>query len=36
VPFGYSDAPIESLDPSHIIRHFDELTPELAHLLIDR
>lgn len=36
VPFGYSDAPIESFDPSHIIRHFDELTPELALSLIDR
>ncbi|CAN7470964.1 phosphoglycolate phosphatase [Rhizobium sp. LjRoot30] len=36
VPFGYSDAPIESFDPGHIIRHFDELTPELAFSLIDR
>ncbi|WP_457585963.1 HAD family hydrolase [Ensifer canadensis] len=30
VPFGYSDVPIESLEPTLIIRHFDELTPELV------
>lgn len=30
VPFGYSDVPIESLEPTVIIRHFDELTPALV------
>ena len=29
VPFGYSDVPIESLEPSRIIQTFDELAPEL-------
>ncbi len=36
VPFGYSDAPIESFEPDHIIHHFDELTPQLARDLIRR
>lgn len=30
VPFGYSDVPIEQLNPTHIISHFSELTPELV------
>jgi phosphoglycolate phosphatase len=30
VPFGYCDVPIETLQPDYIIRHFDELTPELV------
>lgn len=34
VPFGYSDVPVESLSPTHIIAHFDELTPELVGRLI--
>lgn len=34
VPFGYSDVPVETLNPSHIIQHFDELTPELVASLI--
>lgn len=34
VPFGYSDVPVESLSPTHIIAHFDELTPELVEKLI--
>ena len=25
VPFGYTDVPIETLEPDHVIRHFDEL-----------
>jgi phosphoglycolate phosphatase len=34
VPFGYSDVPVESLEPDRVIRHFDELTPELVERLI--
>ncbi len=34
VPFGYSDVPIESLSPTTIITHFDELTPALVESLI--
>ena len=37
VPFGYSDVPIQTLDPTVMIEHFDELTPELVRsLLTDR
>lgn len=37
VPFGYSDVAIEALEPTHIIRHYDELTPALiADLLAAR
>ncbi len=36
VPFGYSDVPVESLQPDHLIRHFDELTPQLVERLIAR
>jgi phosphoglycolate phosphatase len=36
VPFGYSDVPVESLDPTVVIRHFDELTPTLVNDLFDR
>ncbi|UVC11481.1 phosphoglycolate phosphatase [Rhizobium sp. TH2] len=37
VPFGYSDVPIQTLDPTLMIEHFDELTPELVgSLLADR
>ena len=35
VPFGYSDVPIESLQPTHIIKTFSELTPALVDELID-
>ena len=34
VPFGYSDVGIETLNPSHIIAHFDELTPALVESLL--
>ncbi len=34
VPFGYSDVAIETLQPDHIIQHFDELTPELVATLL--
>jgi phosphoglycolate phosphatase len=34
VPFGYSDVPVETLQPTHIISHFDELTPELVLRLL--
>jgi phosphoglycolate phosphatase len=34
IPFGYSDVPVETLDPDHIIAHFDELTPELVDRLL--
>lgn len=34
VPFGYSDVPIETLNPTVMISHFDELTPELVTRLI--
>lgn len=30
VPFGYSDTPVEALGATCVIRHFDELTPELV------
>lgn len=36
VPFGYSDAPIEDLNPDRIIQHFDELTPELVEAMLKR
>ena len=35
VPFGYSDVPVESLEPTKIIGHFDELTPELVSALLE-
>ncbi len=34
VPFGYSDVPVATLDPSIIISHYDELTPALVTRLI--
>lgn len=36
VPFGYSDVPIQTLEPDHIINHFDELTPDLIDRLLAR
>lgn len=34
VPFGYSDVPIETLGPTTIVAHFDELTPDLVRSLL--
>ena len=34
VPFGYSDVPVETLDPTVVIQHFDELTPEMVERLV--
>lgn len=34
VPFGYTDTPVDALDPDTVIPHFDELTPELVVKLI--
>jgi len=34
VPFGYSDVPIASLSPGHVIAHFDALTPELVESML--
>ena len=36
VPFGYSDVPVADLDPSYVIAHFDELTPDLVEELLAR
>lgn len=30
VTFGYSDVPVETLNPSRVISHFNQLTPELV------
>ncbi len=35
VPFGYSDVPVETLHPTRVITHFEELTPALIHELIE-
>ncbi|QLF70730.1 phosphoglycolate phosphatase [Peteryoungia desertarenae] len=34
VPFGYSDVPVETLSPTRIITHFDQLTAELINELV--
>ncbi|MGV3551910.1 phosphoglycolate phosphatase [Rhizobium sp.] len=34
VPFGYSDVPIQTLNPTVMISHFNELTPELVTSLL--
>lgn len=34
VPFGYSDVDVETLGPSRIISHYDELTPALVQGLL--
>jgi phosphoglycolate phosphatase len=34
VPFGYSDVPIQSLNPTIIVEHFDELTPQMIESLL--
>lgn len=36
VPFGYSDVPVAELEPTHVIAHFDELTPALVERLLSR
>lgn len=36
VPFGYSDVAVETLSPSHVISHFDELTVEIVKRLLNR
>jgi phosphoglycolate phosphatase len=36
VPFGYSDVPVATLEPTHVIAHFDELTPALVEQLLAR
>lgn len=36
VPFGYSDVAVETLNPTRVIRHFDELTPDLLQSLLAR
>lgn len=34
VDFGYSDRPVRELEPSCVISHYDEVTPELVALLL--
>ncbi|HVW56068.1 MAG TPA: phosphoglycolate phosphatase [Rhizobiaceae bacterium] len=34
VDFGYTDRPVREFEPSRVISHFDELTPDLAASLI--
>ncbi|MET0359960.1 MAG: phosphoglycolate phosphatase, partial [Pararhizobium sp.] len=34
VPFGYSDVAVETLDPTVVIPHFTELTPDLIERLL--
>lgn len=34
VPFGYSEVAVETLDPTVVIQHFNELTPELVSRLV--
>ncbi|WP_246748732.1 HAD family hydrolase [Rhizobium setariae] len=34
VPFGYSDVAVETLKPTHVIQHFDELNPDLLQTLL--
>jgi phosphoglycolate phosphatase len=36
VTFGYSDVPVEALDPDHVIEDYAELTPDLVRELLDR
>ncbi len=36
VPFGYSDVPVESLAPDHVLAHFDGLTQDLVAALLSR
>ena len=34
VPFGYSDVPIQTLEPTVLITHYDQLTPDLILSLL--
>jgi phosphoglycolate phosphatase len=34
VTFGYSDVPVETLNPSRVIRHLDELTAEMVETVM--
>jgi phosphoglycolate phosphatase len=34
VTFGYSDVPVDTLDPTAVIAHFDELTVDLVHQVL--
>jgi phosphoglycolate phosphatase len=34
VDFGYSDRPVRELEPSLVISHYDEVTPELVNLML--
>lgn len=36
VPFGFSDVPIEELEPDAVISHYDELTNQLIIDLLDK
>ncbi|MDO1584572.1 HAD family hydrolase [Rhizobium oryzicola] len=36
VTFGYSDVPVASLEPGHVISHFNQLTPDLVTAVIAR
>lgn len=36
VDFGFSDAPVATLGPDHVISRFSELTPELAESVLAR
>jgi phosphoglycolate phosphatase len=36
VPFGYSDVPIQTLDPTVLITHYDQLTPQLVDRLLSK
>lgn len=36
VPFGFSDVPIEELEPDAVISHYDELTSQLIIDLLDK
>lgn len=34
VDFGYSDRPVRQLEPSRVISHYDEVTPDLVNSLL--
>jgi phosphoglycolate phosphatase len=34
VDFGFCDVPVATLEPDHVISHYDELTPDLAERLM--
>jgi phosphoglycolate phosphatase len=33
VPFGYTDVPVQRLEPDLVIKHFDELFPAIQRLM---